>query len=253
MHIAHRPVNGGECAQAEEVELHQADFFDVILVKLAHRAVAALGAIQRTEIGQFARRDQHATRMHTDVTGQVFQALAQLQQLGHPFFAAHNRIKLGLNLARFSEGNRLDPFQWHQLGQTITQTIGKIHHAPHVADHGLGRQCAESDDLRHAGCTVFLLNVVNYTLAPVLAEVDVEVGHRHALRIKEALEQQLVTQGVKIGNAQTISHQRTGTGTAPRSHRHAVIFRPADKVRHDQEVAGEAHLDNGLDFKRQTA
>jgi hypothetical protein len=35
-----------------------------------------------------------------------------------------------------------------------------------------------------------LLHVADHLVAPVLAEVDVEVGHRHAFGIEEALEQQ---------------------------------------------------------------
>ena len=48
---------------------------------------------------------------------------------------------------------------------------------------------------------VLLLDVVDDAVAAVLAEVDVEVGHRHALGIEEALEQQLVAQRVEVGDA----------------------------------------------------
>src|SRR5437899_2735699 len=78
--------------------------------------------------------------------------------------------------------------------------------------------------------------------AMALAEVDVEVGHRHALGVQETLEQQLVLQRVEIGDLQRIGHQRAGTGAATGADRAAVVLRPGDEVRHDQEVAGEAHL-----------
>ena len=41
----------------------------------------------------------------------------------------------------------------------------------------------------------FCLHVVDHAVAVALAEVDVEVGHRHALGVQEALEQQVVGSG----------------------------------------------------------
>ena len=45
-------------------------------------------------------------------------------------------------------------------------------------------------------------------------------------------------------------HQRTGAGAAPRAHRHAVLARPADEVGDDEEVAGEAHRADHIEFAR---
>ena len=47
-----RPVNDGQGAQTEEVELDQPDGFDIVLVKLADQCTAPLLAVQRREIGQ---------------------------------------------------------------------------------------------------------------------------------------------------------------------------------------------------------
>ena len=45
-------------------------------------------------------------------------------------------------------------------------------------------------------------DVVDDAVAAVHAEVDVEVRHRHALGIQEALEQQVVAQRIEIGDAE---------------------------------------------------
>ena len=74
-------VEDGQRGQAQEVELHQAGGFDVVLVVLRdHAGVAALG-VQRAEVGQLARRDQHAAGVHADVAGDAFDLLGQLEQL----------------------------------------------------------------------------------------------------------------------------------------------------------------------------
>ena len=64
---------------------------------------------------------------------------------------------------------------------------------------------------------VLVLDVVDDAVAPVLAEVDVEVGHRHALRIEEALEQQVVAQRIEVGDAQRVGDQRARARAAARA------------------------------------
>ena len=65
-------------------------------------------------------------------------------------------------------------------------------------------------------------------------------------RIQEALEQQVVADRIQVGNAQRVGHQRAGARAPPRPDRNAVVLAPVDEVLHDQEVAGKAHLDDGL-------
>ena len=45
--------------------------------------VGALGRVQRAEVGELARRDQHAARVHADVARQALELLAELEQLAH--------------------------------------------------------------------------------------------------------------------------------------------------------------------------
>ncbi len=49
---------------------------------------------------------------------------------------------------------------------------------------------------------VLVAHVLDDAVAPFLAEVDVEVGHRHAFRIQETLEQQVVAQRIEVGHAE---------------------------------------------------
>jgi hypothetical protein len=52
----------------------------VVLVVLAHGRVAARLLVQRAEIGELARRDQHAAGVHADVAGHALELLRQRQQ-----------------------------------------------------------------------------------------------------------------------------------------------------------------------------
>ena len=86
-----------------------------------------------------------------------------------------------------------------------------------------------------------LLDVVDHLVAAVLAEVDIEVRHRHAFGIEEALEQQAEADRVEIGDGERIGDQRTSAGAAARPDRDALRLRPLDEVGDDQEVAGIFH------------
>ncbi len=88
---------------------------------------------------------------------------------------------------------------------------------------------------------IFAADVLDHLVAPVLAEIDVEVRHRHALGVQEPLEQQAEAQRVQVGDGQRPGRHRPGARAAARPHRDALRLRPLDEVGDDQEVAGEAH------------
>jgi hypothetical protein len=94
------------------------------------------------------------------------------------------------------------------LDSRSTWPIGHLQHPAHVAHRGLREQRAEGDDLRHPVAAVFFLHVADHLLAAIHAEVDVEIGHRHALGVQEPLEQQAVAQRIEVGDGQRIGHQR---------------------------------------------
>ena len=65
----------------------------------------------------------------------------------------------------------------------------------------------------------FVDHVLHHALAAVHREVDVDVGHRLAARVEEALEQQVVADRVDVGDAQRVGHQRAGGRAAARARR----------------------------------
>jgi len=134
----------------------------------------------------------------------------------------------------------------HHLGQPIDLAVRHAQHAAGVAQHGLGCHRAVGDDLADAVAAVLARHVIDHLVAAIHAEVDVEVGHRHAFGIEEALEQQVELQRIQIGDLQRPGDQRAGAGTTARADRNAIVLAPADEVRNDQEVAGEAHLDDDV-------
>ena len=80
------------------------------------------------------------------------------------------------------------------LGDAVDIGVRDVHGAAHVFDRRLRRHGAERDDLRDIVAAVFLRDVVDDFAAAIHAEIDVDIGHGHALGIQEALKQQLMLQ-----------------------------------------------------------
>ncbi len=140
----------------------------------------------------------------------------------------------------------------HQFCQFIDLPIRHLQHAADVAQHASRLQRTEGDDLGDLIAAVALLHIVDHFAAAVLAEVDVEVRHRDALGIEEALEQQAEADRIEIGNGQRIGDQRARARAAARTNRNVVGLGPFDEVGDDQKVARIVHAVDDVDLEGET-
>ena len=140
-----------------------------------------------------------------------------------------------------AERHRIGRILRHQLAQLVDLAIGHLQHAADVAQHAARLQRAEGDDLRDLVAAVLFLHVADHLVAAVLAEIDVEVRHRDAFGIEEALEQEAEADRIEIGDGERIGDERAGAGAAARPDRNALRLRPLDEIGDDQEVAGIFH------------
>ena len=124
-----------------------------------------------------------------------------------------------------------------------------MQHTTHVTDSSFRQKRSERDDLANLVAPVFLLNVLDHLFAAIHAEIDVEIRHRNPLGVQETFEKKRVTQRIKVGDRQSVRNERTGPRSAARSDRDVMILGPFDEVRHDQEVAGEPHAFDNVEFE----
>ena len=246
-----RRVDDGQRLEAEEVELHQPGFFHHLHVELRHRHVGARIAVERDQLFERPVADHHTGGVGGGVAVQPFQLLRHFQKALDHLFLARRLTQARLVGNGLRQRYRVRRIGRHQLAQPVHLAIGHLQDAPDVAQHGAGLQRTEGDDLRHLAAAIFLLHIADHFFAPVLAEVDVEVRHRHTFRVEEALEQQREAHGVEIGDGQRPGHQRACTRTTARPHRNVMRLGPFDEVGHDEEVAGELHPldDRQLEFE----
>ncbi len=169
--------------------------------------------------------------------------------------ARHHRILVARGLQarlvvdRARERHRRGRVLRHQLAELVDLPVGHLQHAADVAQHAARLQGAEGDDLRHLVAAVALLDVADDLVAPVLAEVDVEVGHRHALGIEEALEQEPEADRIEIRDGERIGDERARARAAARPDRNALLLGPLDEVGHDQEIAGIFHPGDDVELE----
>ena len=112
----------------------------------------------------------------------------------------------------------------------------------------LGLDCAERDDLGDSVITVFLGDVTNDFRATTVVEVDIDIWHRDAFRVQEALEDQPVHDRVEVSDAKCVCHDRTRSRTTTGSNSNPLLASPADEVGHHKKVARETHLLDDLDL-----
>ena len=242
----HRAIDDRQRAQTQEVELHEARGLDVVLVELRDDAAALVVRVQRRELRQPRRRDHDATRVHAGVARQALERAREVEEVLDLLVVLVEPLELGFLLDRVVE--RDAELEGNQLRDLVDVAVAHAEHATAVAHDGLRGHRAVGDDLRDALAAVLLRDVLDDAVAAVHAEVDVEVGHRHAFGIQESFEQQVVLQRIDVGDPEAERDERSRAGAAAGTDRHAVAARPADEVRDDQEVAREAHLHDDVEL-----
>jgi hypothetical protein len=230
--------------EAEEVELHQPGRLDIFHVELGDRHVRARIAVERDQLVERPVADHHAGGVGRGVARQALQLHRQVEQPAHLRVAAIFLGKLADPVQRPLQGPGIGRMVGDQLGQPVDLAVGHLQHPAGVLQHRARLQFPEGDDLRDLVAAVALLDVADHLAAPRFAEVDVEVRHRDALGIEEALEQQAELHRIEIGDGQRPGDHRAGAGAAARPDRNAMLLRPFDEVGDDQEVGGEAHVDD---------
>ena len=178
--------------------------------------------------------------------GDALEALRHRQQLLHlrvPLLQVLEiRALLQRGLERHVEGGR------YLLGDPVDVGVRHAHGAADVPHHGTGLHGAEGDDLRDVVPPVLPGDVVDDLAPAALAEVDVDVRQGDALRVEEALEDQVELHRVDVGDLQAPGDEAARRRSPARPHGNPLLAGVADEVPHDEEVAGVAHPDDDVDL-----
>ena len=130
----------------------------------------------------------------------------------------------------------------HQLCNHIGLCIRKVQRTAHVADRAARGHGAERHNLRHMVLAVFLADVVHNLAAARVAEIHIDIWHRHALGVQKALKIQPVLHGVDVGDVERIRHHGAGRAAASGAYGDAGALCKAHEVGDDKKIIGKAHL-----------
>ncbi len=97
---------------------------------------------------------------------------------------------------------------------------------------------SEGDDLRDVLAAVLPRDVFDHFSAPAFAEIDVDIGQRHALGVQEAFEDQVEVDRVDVSDPQAVGDKAACRRSAPGTDRNPLLARVADEVPHNQEIPG---------------
>ena len=233
-----RVLEDREVRQAQEVELEQAQRLDGVHLVLGHQRVGVGRLLERHELRQRLAGDDHAGGVRRRVARDALELLREVDD------ALDRRIGVVLLAQRrraLSASSSLIP-SWFGTALAIRSTspYQLPSTRPDVADRGPGEHRAEGDDLGDVVLAVLARDVGDDLVAPVVLEVDVDVRHRHPIRVEEPLERQAVGDRVDRRDAQRVRHDRAWRA-APARRLDALLAGVPDEVGDDQEVARVAH------------
>ena len=183
-------------------------------------APGALGrrGAHRHVLGERARRDDHAGRVHRRVPRDP--SIRERQRrpaAGRP----DSRVTSSRSSATFCTASGIVQAvrraRRDQLGEPVHLARRDPEHPRHVRTAARAFIVPNVMIWPDAVAAVALAHVLDHLAAALEAEVDVDVGHRHPLGIQEALEQQVELERVDVGDAERVGDERAGRRAAARA------------------------------------
>ena len=199
-----------EHAQAQNIDLHEAQIFDIGLFPFDYAAVDHRGGLDRDQRIEPVARQHEAAGMLRQMPRRAEQLLRELQRQREARFA---RIEV----------ERLDMFVGHAVvrpaphlaGKRGGHVLGQAEHLADFADAAARAEAADDGGERGVVVAVRLIDPLDHVLAPFMFEIDVDVGRFGAVFGQEAFEQQLVDDGVDRSNAEHEANHRIRRRSAP--------------------------------------
>ena len=205
---------------------------EVVLVPFDDGAVLHRRILDRHQLGQRPAGDHKAADMLREMPRKADQLRGEVEREAQ---GAVGRVEPGL--AHPLIGDRVvapAPDDAGERGDDIdaeAQNLADLadRRARAVADHGGGETGPVA--------AVFFVDVLDHLLAPLVLEIDIDVGRLVARGADEALEQDVDARRIDRGDAEAIADDRIGGRAAPLAQDAAPPRKPHDVV-DGQEIAG---------------
>ena len=237
----HRLAQDRQVREAQEVELEEPQRLHPVHLALGHRGVRVGRLLERHQVGQRLAADHHPGRVRRCVPGHAFELPREVDDATDRRLRGVHLAELGAQLQRVLQADA--ELVRDRLRDAVHVPVPVPQDAAHVPDGRPGEHRPERDDLGHVVGAVLLGDVVDHLLAAAVLEVHVDVRHRHAVGVEEALEREPVVDRVHGRDPQRVRDDRAGRAP-PAGGLDALLAGEPHEVGHDQEVACVAHGDD---------
>src|SRR5262249_36836232 len=240
LHERDRLLERGQHAEAEEVDLDEAEIGAVVLVPLDDVPARHRGGLERDGVGEPARRAHHAA-------GVLAGAARAPRQLPDDAHEERDRRRAGGDAAVAELGGELVlvvgvAVRAEKLRQAVDLLERQPERLPGLAYGAPGPVADDRRRHRRAALAVATVDVLDNLLSPIPArQVEVDVRPLAALLGEEALEEEAHADRVDRSDAERVTDGAVGRGAAALAE-DAALASEADDVPDDQEVAGEVKL-----------
>ena len=233
-----RILNHRQRTKPQEIHFQKAKLLDCRHRELCDDS-AVLRARDRHKIVHPPLADDNTRRMDGGMAWQSLESPRHINETVDGLVRLVHRLQLLALLQRLVD--RDAELLGNHLGDRIAERVGQIHDPPYIPYDTPRRKRSERDNLRHIVPPVLLCDIVDDFLPALIAEVDINIRHRDALRVQEALKQQVEADRVQLRDAERIGNERSGGGTAARSDCDADRAGIAAVIPDDQEIIDVAH------------
>ena len=209
----------GEHPQAEQVDLEEAGIGAGVLVPLAVLAAFHRRRLDRDELDERPRGDDHAARVLGEVAREAGDLAAELLEgaparRGEAVVGAGHVLHLLPHLAGVpAVGDAREPLQ---LGLREPERLAD------VADRAARAVGGEARHQRRVLAAVALGDGDDQLLADVAREVEVDVGDRLELAVEEAPEREAGVDGIDVGEPGQVADDRADRAPSPTPGREQV-------------------------------
>ena len=96
---------------------------------------------------------------------------------------------------------------------------------------------------------VFIDDISKNRIPAILIKINIDIGHRYSIEIKEPFEEKAILYRVDVGDSEAEGNSRSGCRASSGANRHIHFAGCIKEILNDQEIPRKPHLGYHLQFK----
>jgi hypothetical protein len=195
-------LQAGQHAEAEDVDLENAEGVEIVLVPLDAGAVLHRRVLDGDDFVEPAAGDDETAHVLGEMARKADQLARQRQ---HP-----RELRVGgiePDAARVLFRHRLGRPAPQHAGERADGVVGQPEHLADLADGAAGAVADHGGGEAGTMAAVALVDVLDHDLASLMLEIDVDVRRLAAVGRDEALEQEIDPRRIDFSDAEAVAHR----------------------------------------------